>query len=79
MLGYGRLLPQLAALILLASGPIEHRHFAEFLAITYAALIFSFLGAFWWGLAAAQVVRAPAWIWPAGVLPSLVSLLVFLL
>jgi len=79
VLGYAGLLPQLAALALLASGPIEHRHLAQLLAITYAALIFSFLGALWWGLAAAQVARAPAWIWSAGVLPSLVSLLVFLL
>ena len=58
---------------------MEHRDLAEWLAITYAALIFSFLGALWWGLAAAQVTRAPAWIWSAGVLPSLVSLFVLLL
>ena len=57
---------------------MEHRDLAEWLAITYAALIFSFLGALWWGLAAAQVIRARAWIWWAGVFPSLVSLLVVL-
>ncbi len=79
VLGCAGLLPQLAALVLLASGPIEHRHLAQLLAIIYASLIFSFLGALWWGLAAAQVTRAPTWIWSAGVLPSLVSLLVFLL
>ena len=77
-LGYAGLLPQLAALALLADGPMEHRHLAELLAITYAGLVFSFLGALWWGLAAAQVTRAPAWIWSAGVLPSLASLFVFL-
>lgn len=78
VLGYAGLLPQIAALALLASGPMEHRNFAELLAITYAALILSFLGALWWGLAAAHVDRAPAWIWLAGVVPSLVSLVVFL-
>ena len=78
MLGYAGLLPQVAALAMLASGSIEHRNFAELLAITYAALIFSFLGALWWGLAAAHVDRAPAWIWLAGVIPSLVALSVLL-
>ena len=78
VLGYAGLLPQIAALALLVSGPIEHRNFAELFAITYAALIFSFLGALWWGLAAAHVDRAPAWIWLAGVVPSLISLFVFL-
>ena len=78
MLGYAGLLPQLGAFAVLASGREEHRDLAQLLAITYAALIFSFLGALWWGLAAAQLARAPAWIWWAGVLPSLVSLCVFL-
>lgn len=79
VLGYAGLLPQLAALVLMASGPAEQRHLAELLAVAYAALIFSFLGALWWGLAAAQAARAPTWIWSAGVSPSLVSLSILLL
>lgn len=78
MLGYAGLLPQLGAFAVLASGRVEHRELAQLLAITYAALIFGFLGALWWGLAAAQPTRAPAWIWWAGVLPSLISLFLFL-
>lgn len=39
--------------------------------MVYAALIFSFLGALWWGLAAAHRPSAPVWVWPGGVLPSL--------
>ena len=41
--------------------------------MAYAALIFSFLGALWWGLAAAHSDSAPLWVWPVGVLPSLAS------
>lgn len=79
VLGYAGLLPQLAALVLMVSGSAEQRHVAELVAVVYAALIFSFLGALWWGLAGAQLARAPTWIWSAGVLPSLVSLLILLL
>jgi hypothetical protein len=43
--------------------------------MAYAALIFSFLGALWWGLAAARSDCAPLWVWPVGVLPSLASLM----
>jgi hypothetical protein len=37
----------------------------------YAALILSFLGGLWWGLAAAASDRAPRWLWGAAVVPSL--------
>lgn len=40
----------------------------------YAALIFSFLGGLWWGLAAAARTRAPSWLYGVSVLPSLVAL-----
>jgi hypothetical protein len=46
--------------------------------MVYAALIFSFLGALWWGLAAAHRTSAPLWVWPVGVLPSLASLVVWM-
>lgn len=70
--GYAGLLPQVAALLMLASGPSDYSFLALALAFAYAALIFSFLGALWWGLAAAQPEAAPAW--PVGVLPSLLAL-----
>jgi hypothetical protein len=73
-LGYAGLLPQAAAALLLATGSLDYRFYALALAFAYAALIFSFLGALWWGLAAAQPERAPAWVWPIGVLPSLLAL-----
>jgi hypothetical protein len=73
-LGYAGLLPQAAALLLLATGSLEYRFSALALAFAYAALVFSFLGALWWGLAAAQPDSAPEWVWVAGVLPSLIAL-----
>jgi Protein of unknown function (DUF3429) len=39
----------------------------------YAALIFSFLGGLWWGLAL-MTPRAPGWIYVAAVAPSLIGL-----
>ncbi|MGB5484576.1 DUF3429 domain-containing protein, partial [Parasphingorhabdus sp.] len=39
----------------------------------YAALIFSFLGGFWWGLAVVAS-KAPQWIYGVAVLPSLLAL-----
>ncbi|TKW73462.1 MAG: DUF3429 family protein [Staphylococcus hominis] len=43
------------------------------LASVYAALILSFLGGLWWGLAAAAA-SPPRWVWLAAVLPSLWAL-----
>ena len=73
-LGYAGLLPQAAAALLLAGGSLEYRFAALALAFAYAALIFSFLGALWWGLAAAQPEAAPEWVWVAGVVPALIAL-----
>lgn len=73
-LGYAGLVPQAAAALVLATGSLEYRFTALALAFAYAALIFSFLGALWWGLAAAQPDAAPGWVWIAGVVPSLAAL-----
>jgi hypothetical protein len=73
-LGYAGLLPQAFAVILLATGSLEYRFVALALAFAYAALIFSFLGGLWWGLAASDPEDAPAWIWIAGIMPSLIAL-----
>jgi hypothetical protein len=74
LLGYAGLLPQGAAALAIAGGSLDYRFTALALAFAYAALIFSFLGALWWGLAAAQPERAPDWVWLAGVAPSLIAL-----
>jgi hypothetical protein len=73
-LGYAGLLPQAAALLILLWGNTDYRYSALAFAFAYGALILSFLGALWWGLAAAQPDAAPEWIWPAGVLPCLIAL-----
>ncbi len=74
LLGFSGLLPQAAAVALLVGGGAELRPLALGLAFGYAALIFSFLGGVWWGLAAAARGKAPAWVWGVAVLPSLLAL-----
>jgi hypothetical protein len=74
VLGFAGLLPQVAAVVVLALGP-ETWHFSALaLAYAYAALILSFLGGMWWGLAAAAGDETPAWIWVAAVAPSIIAL-----
>lgn len=72
-LGYAGLLPQVAAVAMLFAGGLEWRFIALGAAYAYAALILSFLGGLWWGLAARATDRAPAWIWVAGVMPALIA------
>lgn len=71
-LGLAGLLPQLLCLLALVGGNPEARYVALACAFAYAALILSFLGGLWWGLAAASG-RAPAWVWIASVVPSLIA------
>jgi hypothetical protein len=73
-LGYAGLLPQGAALLTIAAASPDYRYTALAFAFAYAALIFSFLGALWWGLAAARPEQAPQWVWVAGVMPCLLAL-----
>jgi hypothetical protein len=75
VLGYAGLLPQAAALLALVSGDPERHFLALALGYAYAALILSFLGGLWWGLAAAARAPVPRWIWIAAVAPSLIALL----
>jgi hypothetical protein len=58
---------------MILSGDPALRFAAQAMAFAYAALIFSFLGGLWWGLAATSS-RAPSWLWIAAVLPSLIAL-----
>lgn len=73
LLGLAGLLPQLAAVLALFVLPRDAGYFAQALAFAYAALILSFLGGLWWGLAAGARA-APAWVYGAAVVPSLYAL-----
>lgn len=80
-LGLAGLLPQLACLAAVWLGPEEWRYAALAIGWGYAALIFSFLGGLWWGIAAAASRRqeaVPGWLWIASVVPSLLALLTYL-
>ncbi|MEG3145560.1 DUF3429 domain-containing protein [Sphingomonas sp. RT2P30] len=72
-LGYAGLLPQLAMVAVLLQGRLDERFIALSIAYAYAALILSFLGGLWWGLAA-RAERPPTWLWFAAVAPSLIAL-----
>ena len=74
LLGYAGLLPQGLVLASLVFGGPEIRFTALSLGFAYAALIYSFLGGVWWGLAAASRLPVPGWLWAAAVLPSLFAL-----
>lgn len=80
-LGLAGLLPQLACLAAVWLGPDEWRYAALAIGWGYGALIFSFLGGLWWGIAAGTAARgqaAPAWLWVVSVVPSLLALLTYL-
>ncbi|MFC3101947.1 DUF3429 domain-containing protein [Altererythrobacter lauratis] len=80
-LGLAGLLPQAACLLAVWSGVGEWRWTALAAAWAYAALIFSFLGGMWWGIAAARLSdgrAVPAWVWLAAVAPSLIALASFM-
>lgn len=74
ILGFAGLLPQAFLLAALVLGGPDVRATALGLAFAYAALIYSFLGGVWWGLAAAAHAPVPRWIWAVAVLPSLFAL-----
>lgn len=80
-LGYAGLLPQIACVLAAWFGPPEWRWSALAIGWGYAALIASFLGGLWWGLAAGSPDkgrRAPQWLWVASVMPSLIALATYL-
>ena len=68
LLGFAGLLPQAAAVLLIVSGRRE----AGLFALLYAAVILSFLGGVWWGLAMRRTGRQ-AGLATIAVLPSLVA------
>ena len=74
-LGYAGLLPQLGVVATLLTGNAASRFTALATGFAYAALILSFLGGIWWGLAAQAARRAPTWLWIVSIAPALVALL----
>jgi Protein of unknown function (DUF3429) len=67
-LGFAGLIPQAIAVLMALDST---QHFAGLAAgYFYAALIFSFLGGLWWGVAITRP-GAPQWIYVAAVTPSL--------
>lgn len=73
--GYAGQLPQLLAVALLTDP--ETRWIALAGGFGYAALIFSFLGGVWWGVAISNP-QAPRWAYIVAVLPSLIALAAYL-
>jgi hypothetical protein len=70
LLGYAGLLPQIAAVL---AAPDEDTRFIALAAgYFYAALILSFLGGVWWGVAVTRD-DAPAGLFTVAVVPSLVA------
>jgi hypothetical protein len=69
-LGLAGLLPQGLAVIM--SHDPAHRALGLAAGYFYAALIFSFLGGIWWGVAAANRAT-PRWIYLVAVMPSLIA------
>jgi Protein of unknown function (DUF3429) len=76
-LGFAGLLPQALFLLLILGGDPAYSFAAQALAFAYAALIFSFLGGLWWGIAA-RAENPPNWLWGAAVTPSLLAFTSFL-
>ncbi|MDO7841892.1 DUF3429 domain-containing protein [Sphingomonas immobilis] len=72
-LGYAGLIPQIAALAVLLAHDPEYHFMALAMGYAYAALILSFLGGLWWGLAAQAQEDVPLWLWFAAVAPSLIA------
>ena len=72
-LGYAGLLPQLGVVVILIAQNNYWRFAALALGYAYAALILSFLGGVWWGIAAQHRHPAPAWVLWAAVAPPLIA------
>jgi hypothetical protein len=70
VLGIAGLAPQVWAL--LATFREADRYIGLAAGYFYAALIFSFLGGLWWGVAASRK-DAPEWLYLAAVVPSLIA------
>lgn len=72
-LGLAGLIPQVLLVAVVIAFPAKFGPPAIALALSYSALILSFIGGAWWGLAAHQKVRVRPWVWLAAVAPSLIA------
>ena len=72
-LGFAGLLPQLLLTAVMFSEASDSGSRAASLALVYSALILSFLGGTWWGLAARSKAQVPWWIWLSAIAPSLIG------
>lgn len=72
-LGYAGLIPQILLAAVVIGGPVKFGPPAIGLALSYSALILSFIGGAWWGLAANQKMRVPLWLWLAAIAPALIA------
>lgn len=72
-LGYAGLIPQILLAAVVIGGPVKFGPPAIGLALSYSALILSFVGGAWWGLAANQKMRVPLWLWLAAIAPALIA------
>ena len=72
-LGLAGLIPQILLAAVVIGFPVNFKPPAIGLALAYSALILSFVGGAWWGMAAHQKVRVPSWIWLAAIAPSLIA------
>ena len=72
-LGSAGLLPQIFLAAIVLGGPARFSPAAMGLALAYSALILSFIGGAWWGLASRQPANVHWSIWLAAVAPSLIA------
>ncbi len=75
-LGLAGIAPQLWSTLTVFANA-EMRWGALAIGYAYAALIFSFLGGVWWGMALRQE-NTPGWIYAVAVLPSLIGVATYL-
>ena len=72
-LGFAGLAPQVVLVMTAFGGPPDLAPAAVRLALCYAALILSFIGGAWWGLAAQFAKRPHSGMWLIAVAPSLIA------
>ena len=72
-LGLAGLIPQILLTVIVIGFPVKFGRPAIGLALVYSALILSFVGGAWWGLAAYHKIRGSLWIWLAAIAPSLIA------
>lgn len=73
VLGWAGLIPQILVVLTLLGDDPATRFPALALGYAYAALIVSFLGGLWWGIAV-KSADPPPWLWIASIAPSLIAL-----